>query len=72
MNVVAACRGCNGKKRNLMPEESGLELLYAPYVPNKAEYLILTNRRILADQMEFLRPHVSSQSRVLQFADVTP
>ena len=27
--------------------------LYAPYIPNKAEYLILTNRRILADQMEF-------------------
>ena len=24
-----------------------MELLYAPYVPNKAEYLILTNRRIL-------------------------
>ena len=27
------------------PEEAGTELLYAPYVPNKAEYLILTNRR---------------------------
>jgi len=42
-----------------VPEESGLELLYAPYVPNKAEYLILTNRKILADQMEFLVQHVS-------------
>jgi len=65
MNVVAACRHCNGQKRNRTPEESGLELLYAPYVPNKAEYLILTNRRILLDQMEFLKPHVSSQSRAL-------
>ncbi len=35
------------QKRNRMPEEAGIELLYAPYVPNKAEYLILTNRRIL-------------------------
>jgi hypothetical protein len=68
MNVVAACRHCNGQKRNRTPEESGLELLYAPYVPNKAEYLILTNRRILADQMEFLAPHVSAHSRVLHLA----
>jgi len=68
MNVVAACRHCNGQKRNRTPEEAGLELIYAPYIPNKAEYLILTNRRILADQMEFLRPHVTSQSRVFTLA----
>src|SRR3954465_11029412 len=65
MNVVTACRACNGVKRNRLPEESGLELLYAPYVPNKAEYLILTNRKILSDQMEFLVQHVSHHSRVL-------
>lgn len=64
MNVVTACRHCNGVKRNRTPEESGIELIYAPYVPNKAEYLILTNRKILADQMEFLAQHVSSASRV--------
>ncbi len=68
MNVVTACRTCNGIKRNRVPEESGLELLYAPYVPNKAEYLILTNRKILSDQMEFLVRHVSSHSRVLTLA----
>ena len=68
INVVTACRHCNGLKRNRTPEESGLELLYAPYVPNKAEYLILTNRRILSDQMEFLKPHVSAYSRVLDLA----
>jgi 5-methylcytosine-specific restriction endonuclease McrA len=66
MNVVTACRHCNGMKRNRTPEEAGLELLYTPYVPNKAEYLILTNRKILSDQMEFLKQHVSSQSRVLR------
>jgi hypothetical protein len=41
-----------------------MELLYAPYVPNRAEYLILTNRRILVDQMEFLSQHVPVQSRL--------
>lgn len=64
MNVVTACRHCNGIKRNRTPEESGLELLYAPYVPNKAEYLILTNRKILVDQMEFLAQHVAAHSRL--------
>ncbi len=71
MNVVTACRHCNGVKRNRTPEESGVELRYAPYVPNKAEYLILTNRKILSDQMEFLRQHVSASSRVLLPADLS-
>lgn len=64
MNVVTACRHCNGLKRNRTPEEAGVQLVYAPYVPNKAEYLILTNRRILVDQMEFLVQHVAANSRV--------
>ena len=41
-----------------------MQLIYAPYVPNRAEFLILANRRILADQMEFLRQHVSANSRI--------
>ncbi|MBX6393162.1 MAG: hypothetical protein IRY96_06785, partial [Burkholderiales bacterium] len=53
-------------KRNRTPEEAGIELKYAPYVPNKAEYLILSNRKILADQMEFLIQHVSANSRVFE------
>ena len=65
MNVVTACRHCNGQKRNRLPQESGMELLYAPYVPNKAEFLILTNRRIFADQMEFLKQHVAAHSRLV-------
>ena len=71
MNVVTACRHCNGVKRNRTPEESGVELRYAPYVPNKAEYLILTHRKILSDQMEFLSQHVSASSRVLLPADLS-
>ena len=66
MNVVTACRGCNEKKSDRTPELSGMELLYLPYVPNRAEYLILTNRRILADQMDFLAQHVPAQSRLHQ------
>jgi hypothetical protein len=64
MNVVTACRNCNQKKGNRTPEEAHMQLIYAPYVPNRAEFLILANRRILADQMEFLRQHVSANSRI--------
>ena len=66
MNTVTACRACNERKGNCTPEQAGMELVYLPYVPNRAEYLILTNRRILADQMEFLAQHVPAQSRLRQ------
>ena len=66
MNVVTACRSCNERKSDRTPEKANMELLYLPYVPNRAEYLILTNRRILADQMEFLAQHVPAQSRLHQ------
>lgn len=64
-NVVTACRGCNKYKDNRTPEEAGMELLYVPYKPNRAEYLILKNRKILADQMEFLLARVTPNSRLL-------
>src|SRR5581483_5747057 len=66
-NCVTACRDCNQKKDDRTPEEAGLKLLAVPYTPNLAEYLILQNRRILADQMEFLlafaRKHRRQQRR---------
>lgn len=65
MNVVTACRPCNQRKGGRTPEQARMQLLYAPYVPNKAEFLILSNRNILVDQMDFLARHVSSHSRVL-------
>ena len=65
MNVVTACRPCNQRKGGRTPEQAHMQLLYAPYVPNKAEFLILSNRNILVDQMDFLARHVSRQSRVL-------
>ena len=54
-NVVTACRHCNTHKGNRLPEEAGMSLLAIPYVPNWAEYLALSNRKILADQMEFFK-----------------
>ncbi|WP_428310445.1 HNH endonuclease [Hydrocarboniphaga sp.] len=54
INCVTACERCNHRKANRTPEEAGMKLLAVPYTPNLAEYLILSNRRILADQMEFL------------------
>ena len=65
MNVVTACYSCNKLKDDRTPEEAGMELLYVPYVPNRAEYLILQNRKILADQMEFLMARVPKESRLL-------
>lgn len=64
-NVVASCGGCNKFKDNRTPEEAGMKLLYVPYAPNRAEYLILMNRTILADQMEFLLSRVTKNSRLL-------
>lgn len=64
MNVVTACRPCNQRKSGRTPEQASMQLLYAPYVPNKAEYLILCNRNILVDQMDFLARHVPSSSRI--------
>lgn len=54
-NVVACCRRCNTKKGGRTPEEANVPLLAVPFVPNQPEYLALKNRRILADQMEFLK-----------------
>ena len=63
-NVVAACRACNHAKGSRTPDEAGMSLLAVPYVPNRAEYLVLSNRRILADQMEFLKKRFRRSSRL--------
>ncbi|MDD2547270.1 MAG: HNH endonuclease [Burkholderiaceae bacterium] len=65
MNVVTACRACNHRKGPRTPEQAHMPLLYTPYVPSLWEDFILRNRRILADQMEFLIAHVPKSSRLL-------
>lgn len=65
-NVVSACRRCNQRKDSRTLEEVeriGMRLLAVPYRPNRAEGLILANRRILADQMAFLAARIGRDSR---------
>jgi len=54
-NVVTACRRCNVAKGGRTPEEANMKLLAIPFTPNRAEFLVLKNRRILVDQMDFLK-----------------
>ena len=69
-NLVTACKVCNGRKRDRTPEEAGMPLLYLPYKPSRFEGLILANRRILADQMEFLLHRVPETSRFRKMASL--
>ena len=63
-NLVSACKPCNLRKGNRTPEQARMPLLYVPYVPSQHEAFILRNRRILADQMEFLMAGVPAGSRL--------
>lgn len=63
-NVATACRPCNHRKDNMSLEQAGMRLLAVPYAPNRAEGLILENRNILGDQMEFLCSHIGATSRM--------
>jgi 5-methylcytosine-specific restriction endonuclease McrA len=63
-NCVSACYGCNQYKEDKTPEEAEMPLLFVPYTPSFNEYLILRNRNILQDQMEFLMKGVSKHSRL--------
>jgi hypothetical protein len=63
-NVVTACCGCNQYKSDRTPEQADMPLLYVPYTPTFNEHLILKNRNILADQMDFLLTGVSKHSRI--------
>jgi hypothetical protein len=65
-NLVTSCSRCNNFKRDRTPEEAGMQLLYVPYEPTRAEWLILSNRKILADQMEFLLSRCPDTSRAHQ------
>lgn len=59
MNCVTACTTCNHRKGDKLLEQTSLQLLYVPYAPNRAEGLLLANRRILACQMEYLAAYAS-------------
>jgi 5-methylcytosine-specific restriction endonuclease McrA len=56
-NVVTACKRCNNHKAGYTPEQAGMTLLAVPFCPTHAEYVYLQGKRVLADQMEFLKAH---------------
>ena len=62
-NVATSCRRCNQRKGGRTPEQAGMPLLAVPFTPNKMELLVLSNRNILADQMEFLEAGFSKHMR---------
>ncbi len=62
-NVVTACRACNTRKGGRTPEQAHMPLLAIPFTPNHAEYLALSNRRILGDQMAFLKSQFGHHGR---------
>jgi hypothetical protein len=63
-NVATACRPCNQRKGSQPLDALPMRLLAVPYAPNRAEGLILENRRIFADQMAFLRSRIGAASRL--------
>ena len=62
-NVASSCQRCNHAKGAKTPEEAGMPLLAVPFQPNVYERFYLVNRRILADQMDFLKDHFTHNRR---------
>ena len=63
INVVSACRSCNARKACRSPEEAGMPLLFAPYVPSVFEDFLLSGRNVRGDVHEWLASRVSKHSR---------
>lgn len=67
-NLVAACQRCNNHKGGRTPEQAGMELLAIPFTPNIYEFMYLSNRNIIGDQMDYLRARFKGSSRLWQAA----
>ncbi len=71
-NCVTACKICNNAKDDKPLGEAvddygdKMELIYVPYVPSHAERLIMQNRNVIADQMEYLKAFLPAHSRLLK------
>jgi HNH endonuclease len=64
MNLVTACKWCNGRKADRTPEQAGMPLTYLPYVPNRFEDYLLRGRNVRADVHEWLAAKLPKQSRL--------
>ena len=69
VNTVTACKPCNVRKADRTPEEAHMPLAYIPYAPTPFDKMLLQNRKILVDQMEYLMSRASKnlKARKLQF-----
>jgi len=66
-NCVTACKICNNKKADRDIDDIAMNLHYVPYTPDLAEHMILSNKRILDDQMVYLKKMITNKnSRILQ------
>ena len=63
LNVVAACKSCNGRKACRTPEEARMPLLFAPYAPSVFEGFLLAGRNIRGDVHDWLISRVGAHSR---------
>lgn len=63
MNCITSCKPCNNHKADRLLKDTGLELLYIPYVPDRNEMLILKNKMINQEQHEFISSFLPSHSR---------
>ncbi len=63
-NVATACRKCNLRKGSRTPEQASMQLIAVPFEPNLFEFLYMVNRRILADQMVFLKTGFTPRCRL--------
>jgi 5-methylcytosine-specific restriction endonuclease McrA len=53
-NVVAACRRCNGRKRDQTPAEANMSLMRSPYAPRAAFWLVVAVGRVSPDWETYL------------------
>lgn len=64
-NCITSCKKCNQEKDDQLLKDTDMELVYIPYVPTHAERLLMQNRHVLCDQMDFLKNFLPEHSRIL-------
>jgi hypothetical protein len=63
-NLLAACRACNARKGARSCEEARMLPIWTPYLPCRNEAFLLANRKVLADQHEYLAARLPKHSRL--------
>lgn len=84
MNVVTACKACNNMKGDLLPGSQlphgmlspqgtrTMDPVYVPYIPCRAEAMLMRNRSIKSDQMAFLLSRIVNKDKSRVYKDLAP